>query len=371
MPETVTDHIPRPRPTATLPGPLTVVELGESLATAVCGRFLGKLGADVTRVLPAGIASQLEDLGPHLGQGETATSAVAAWLRHGKNTIDDAEVGHVQALIRKADVILIAGTSAEWDAVGLSIDSIHAAAPSAVIGHVTTWADSGPYADLRGGELQLQAMGGFMNLIGVIEREPVRLGGYPIQAATGLLVLDGVMIGLFRRQTTGQGARFSSSVFESAVYLEWKIAGFVQAGRRKELRGEEGGGPATVRCRDGFFALFFVPANWEDVKKLIGDPRLDDDRFATFQDRAAHAKELAAIVEETTITRSKKDLYYAAQALNIPAGHVATMTDLLASPQYRARNMFETITVDGIGTGEIPGAPWQIITADEIEGGPA
>ena len=123
----------------------------------------------------------------------------------------------------------------------------------------------------------------------------------------------------------------------------------------------------VVQTDDGHFAFFFVPRNWEDVKTVVGDPRLDDEQFATDAGRAAHQDELAAIIEDTSRTQSKKDLYYRAQALGIPAGHVATMTDLLESPQYRAREFFDKLDIKDRRQGEIPSVPWQILTADRDE----
>lgn len=61
--------------------------------------------------------------------------------------------------------------------------------------------------------------------------------------------------------------------------------------------------------------------------------RLDEDRFKDPAARARHQAELAAVIEETTRTLSKMDLYYRALVRGISAGHVATMTNLLTSPQ--------------------------------------
>ncbi|MET0716021.1 MAG: CoA transferase [Mycetocola sp.] len=363
----MTDTNSAPRPTALFASPITVVELGESVSTAISGRLLLKMGANVTRILPAGTFSAIDSTPPFLVAEDEPPSALAVWLHEGKtlwepDLSDPAIRLEVLAVLKNADVILIWGTTDEWASRGLPLTAVSRAAPTAVIGHVTAWGDDGPYGGFRQGELTLQATSGFLNLLGVIDREPVRLAGHPIQSVTGMLALDGILIGLFRRQSTGQGARFDTSEFESAAHLEWKIATFVQSQMRRELRGEDGGGPCVVRCRDGHFAMFFMPRHWEDMKTIIGDPRLDEDRFATATAREEHLDELVAVVEETTLLMSKKELYYQAQAKNIPAGYVATVTDLRTSPQYRARNLFNPITVEGIGTGELPSAPWQVLT---------
>lgn len=360
------------RRAALLPASTKVLELGDTVATGTAGRLLGRLGAQVTRVLPVGAPAETADLAPLIGEGDNTRSAVAEWLHHGKNLISidlgsaDGR-GRLDLLLDEADVVLIAGTSAEWEGFGVPVAHIRETASRAVIGQITHWGDSGPYAHLHGSELLAQAAGGLMNVIGVMEREPVRLGGHVMQATTGLLALDGVMIGLFRRQNTGEGAFFTTSDFESVAHLEWKIASATQAGRPRERRGQDGGGPVVVRTCDGHFAMFFTPRHWDDVKKVVGDPRLDDDRFKDPAARAQHQAELAAVIEETTRTLSKTDLYHRAQARGIPAGHVATMSDLLTSPQARSRNFFQSVEIDGVGTGEIPDAPWQILTSDDAD----
>jgi len=356
------------RQTAMLPATTNVLELGESVATATAGRYLERLGARVTRVLPVGVRSELSDLGPMIGGGDVR-SAVGEWLHHGK-VLTELDLNRVEGrarldeLLSESDVVLLAGTSAEWEALGVTVAHMREVASQAVIGHVTHWGDSGAYSNLRGSELLVQAAGGLMNLIGVFDREPVRLGGRAMQATAGLLALDGVMIGLFRRQNTGEGAYFTTSEFEAVAHVEWKIASQVQAGRRRELRGQDGGGPVVVRTRDGHFALFFTPRHWDQVKELILDPRLNDAKFSDPPARAQHQDELVAIVEETTRNLSKRDLYHRAQALGIPAGHVATMTDLLVSPQAAARDFFQPVEIEGVGAGQIPDAPWQVFTSE-------
>jgi crotonobetainyl-CoA:carnitine CoA-transferase CaiB-like acyl-CoA transferase len=365
------------RRTALLPETTTVVEIGESVPTAVCGRYLERLGARVTRVLPGDAPPVLDCLPPQIGGGDQTRSAVAEWLRHGKSlrdiSLDDAEGrAELDDLVRSADVVLIAGTTAEWASRGLSLEHVRTVASGAVTGQITPWGDEGARSTLRGGELLAQAAGGLMNLVGRSDREPVRMGGHPMQSAAGLLALDGVMIGLFHRQNTGQGSFFATSEFESTAHVEWKIASAVQSGRARERRGDEGGGPVVVQTRDGHFGFFFVPRNWSAVKAIVGDPRLDDERFSTPAGRAANATEYEAIMAKALGSMSKKDLYHRAQELNIPAGYVATMTDLLESPQYRSRAFFETIEIPGVGVGEIPDAPWQVFTHDDpaLEGAP-
>jgi crotonobetainyl-CoA:carnitine CoA-transferase CaiB-like acyl-CoA transferase len=347
-----------------------VVELGESVSTAICGRFLSKLGAQVTQVSLAGLPPVLDQSGPCVGDGSHRTSTLGVWLRDGKSRVDvdlddPTSRRNLDELVRSADVILIAGTAAEWAARGLAPDRLEQLAPTAIIGRISPWGESGEFAGLPSSELALQAASGFMRLIGDLDHEPLRLGGHPLQSIAALLALDGVMIGLFARESTGQGARFTTSEFEAAAHAEWKIATFSQAGLRRELRGEDNGA-LVLRCCDGHFAAFYIPRDWGVMKEIIGDSRLDDEAFDTPQGRIQNQARLVALIEETTRTMSKKDLYHATQARGIPAGYVATVTDLFASPQYASRSFFEPVEVPGVGAGLLPDASWQVFVPEDV-----
>ena len=358
------------RNSSLLPGTLRVVEVGESVSTAICGRLLFKLGAQVTQVAVARGAHVLDQSGPFVGDDAQHASALGLWLRDGKTHVDvdldDATAReNLDDRLRSADVILVAGTAAEWGARGLSADRLEELAPTAIIGRISPWGESQEAAGLPSSELALQAASGFMRLIGDLDHEPVRLGGHPLQSIAALLALDGVMIGLFARERTGRGARFTTSEFEAAAHAEWKIATFSQAGLRRELRGEDNGAQ-VLRCRDGHFAAFYIPRDWAVMKKIIGDSRLDDAAFDTPRGRIENQSRLVALIEETTRTMSKKDLYHATQAHGIPAGYVATVTDLLESPQYVSRGFFESIEVPGVGTGLLPDASWQVFGPEDV-----
>jgi crotonobetainyl-CoA:carnitine CoA-transferase CaiB-like acyl-CoA transferase len=358
-----------PRRTALLPDTLRVVELGESVSTAISGRFLSKLGAQVAQVSVEAERSPLDETGPFVGDDSRPISTLGVWLRDGKERVvvdleSTSDRASLEERLRCADVILVAGAAADWAARGLRTERIEELAPTAVIGRISPWGENKEVAGFPSSELALQATSGFMRLIGDMDHEPVRLGGHPLQSIAALLALDGVMIGLFARERTGRGSRFTTSEYEAAAHAEWKIATFVQAGLRRERRGEDNGA-LVLRCRDGHFAAFYVPRDWGVMKEIIGDSRLEDAAFETPQGRIRNQARLVALIEETTRTMSKKELYHATQARGIPAGYVATITDLLDSPQYVSRRFFEPVEVPGAGKGLLPDAPWQVFGPED------
>lgn len=344
-----------------------VLELGASIAAATCGRFLRHLGAEVITIEPPG-GSALRDSPPFLpGVDQPRRSALFAALAAGKEhrrlaTETDHGRAAVEELVRGADVVLMSGRLHEWASVGLSPARLTVIAPQLVIGRVTMFGDAGPYADLAGGEVQALALGGLMNLIGLPEREPLRLGGVQAQSAAGLAMLTGVLTGLFARAAGGGGSEFVTSVLETVAHLEWKGAVSAGGSGSSTERGPDAG-PMIVPCSDGFFALFYRPDDWPKVKAALDDPRLDDPRFETHTSREAHRDALVEVVSDVTSPLTKRDLYHLTQRFGVPTGYVASIGDLLASPQYHARGFLTEVDLDTGGHGVLPGQPWRTTEA--------
>jgi crotonobetainyl-CoA:carnitine CoA-transferase CaiB-like acyl-CoA transferase len=343
----------------------TALEIGDSIAGSYCGRLLRDLGAQVTKVEPDG-GSPLRTAGPFLEtpQGEHLSATYLA-SNAGKDVVTadlDTARGRqtvVELIARQPDFVLMSGAAAYWKARDLTPERIHEVSPKSIIGRTTLFGERGPNVNLIGGELQVQALGGLMNMVGDRSREPVRIGGYQAQYCAGLALLNGFAIGMFEREQTGVGNSFSTSALETVSHVEWKSSVTFQASGQIDTRGDDDA-PAIIRAKDGFFALFYRPSDWPTIKAIMKDGRLDDPRFATQAGREEYRAELLAVLDDCAKDKSKRDLYHATQAVRMTTGYTATMGDLLDSDQYRAREFFEPLEVPGLGSGRLPGAPWRV-----------
>ena len=70
--------------------------------------------------------------------------------------------------------------------IGLSHAQLQAQQPDLVTTSITPFGLTGPYRDLAASDLVVMALGGMLNLVGSPEREPLLLGGYQVQYATGI-----------------------------------------------------------------------------------------------------------------------------------------------------------------------------------------
>jgi crotonobetainyl-CoA:carnitine CoA-transferase CaiB-like acyl-CoA transferase len=335
-----------------------VVELGGGIAGAFCGKLLAGFGAEVVKVEPPA-GDGLRRLGPFAHDRlDVEGSLPFLYLNTGKQsvTLDTASATGRQLLRRlaeTADVVLQTIEPGQSSATYLD----PAARPTGLVVTSIEEFGEGPYGDYLGGELIVLALGGLLNMVGEPDREPVRLGGYQAHCSGGLAAFTGTLAALYQRDVSGVGQQVEISVLETVAFVEWKSSIYYQANGKLRVRGGRDAQWQVIRCRDGYIAFVYQDGNWSGVKRLIGDARLDDDRFASRQGRVAHREELRQIFEAYTLSRDKLDIYHSAQAYGIPLGLVADVPDIVASPQYAERAYFDTIDHPSTGPVAYPGIP--------------
>ena len=201
---------------------------------------------------------------------------------------------------------------------------------------------------------------GCSNLVGAPEREPLSLGGYQAQYATGVCAFTGTAAALLYRDRSGTASWSTSRRLESIAFVEWKSASNYEATGSIRRRVGDHSHNLVLPTSDGWFGLLYTDPNWPQVRLLTGVEALNDERFSTRAGRAAHADELIALLSDWFGQRTKHEIYHAAQALKVPAGMVATVADLLESDQYAAREFWQTIDHPATGPLRYPGVGYRI-----------
>ncbi|MGW5239223.1 CoA transferase [Monashia sp. NPDC004114] len=299
---------------------LTVVEYGDDLAAAYCGKHFADLGAKVL------LAS-----GNHLAD-ETASLRAYA----------DAAKCPLGVPPERIDVAIIPlGTQGNEARVTV---------------HISDFGESGPQATWRGSDFLAQASSGLMSLVGDPDRPPLALGGHQIDDAAGWMAFTGAQIALTAIELGNapgpQHVRVSR--LEAAAYIEWKGRVYVQAGNEL-IRGERSG-PVVIRCSDGYFGFYYRAADWDRVAAVLDDAALGSPPFDSHPSRLQHPAQLVDRLETIAARRTQGELYRTLQAVGVPAGPVMTAEQLIDSEQYHTRNFLVPIEIEGADALQ-PAAP--------------
>jgi crotonobetainyl-CoA:carnitine CoA-transferase CaiB-like acyl-CoA transferase len=344
---------------------IAVVELGETIAPAFVGKQFADLGARVIRVDdPSGTG--LYGFPPIVGVDPAGREVGAAYLHLCRNkrsvAIDLASASGrsaLQALLQRADVVID----------GLGVDRLqqlgfaHAGLlerSELIVTSITPFGLTSPYRDLAASDLVVMALGGLLNVVGAPEREPLSLGGYQAQYATGVCAFTGTAAALHYRDRCGRGQLVDVSALESIAFVEWKSASNYEATGSIRRRVGDHSHNLVLPTRDGWFGLLYTDPNWPQLREMTGIAALDDARFSTRESRANHAAELREVLSDWFAQRTKHEIYHAAQALKVPAGMVATVGDLLESEQYAAHEFWQTVDHPATGPLNYAGPGYRI-----------
>ena len=342
---------------------LRVLELGQLIAGPFAGKTLSDLGADTIKIEPPGSGDPLRKW-RLLHDGTSVwwevqsrnKRSVAIDLRHPEGQ------DVVRRLVRQADVLIEnfrPGTLEGW---GLDYEALLALNPGLVMLRISGYGQTGPYKDRPGFGVVGEAMGGLRHLTGEPGRVTVRVGvsiGDTLSALHGTI---GVLAALRERDHNGGRGQVVDVALYEAVFncMESLLPEYSAFGVVRNAAGSSLPGIAPTNaypCTDGWV---LIAGNGDSIFQrlmralgradLAADPSLADNAG-----RAARVAELDQAIADWTSTRAVKDALEVLDGARVPSGRIYTIEDIVADPQYRARDMLlRTRTQAGLEL-DVPG----------------
>lgn len=114
----------------------------------------------------------------------------------------------IRRLADKVDVLVHSERPGSLEARGPGYDDLKASNSGPVYCAISAFGESGPLARDPGYDPLIQAFTGIMSVTGHPDRPPAWAGVSVIDMGAGMLSFMGTLAALYRRQQTGQGARF-------------------------------------------------------------------------------------------------------------------------------------------------------------------
>ncbi|MEV0678092.1 CaiB/BaiF CoA-transferase family protein [Actinosynnema sp. NPDC050436] len=340
------------RPARPLDGVL-VVSVEQAVAVPYATKLLADLGARVVKVeRPDG-----GDFARHYDHACGEVSSYFAWTNAGKESLT-LDLKHPDGrtvlfdLVARADVVLCNLSPGAARRIGVDADALHARHPSLVVGELTGYGPTGPYAGRKAFDALVQSEAGLVELTG--EGEVTARAGISVaDIAAGVQLQSAVLAALLHRQRTGEGVALRLTLFEALA--EWMhqpalyAAGTGSAAPRTGAHHPSIAPYGPFRCRDG--AVHLAVQNdpqWRRLCGVLGRPELADDaRFGTVSTRVAHRSELHAELDFTGWASA--DLLNALDAADVPAARTRPVTELAGHPQLVARERWAEVAVPGGG----------------------
>ena len=327
---------------------LRVIEVSASGAAAMATKQLADWGASVTVLEPEG-GTPLRGQPPFYDRQGERRSASWAWLSRGKQTLTVPPAVALKSVLA-SDVAVVESELCE-EVLGVPAASLRGVLESkttcVLIGPFAT---DGPYAGYRATDLGIHALGGWVNLIGDPEREPLRPGYDMIPRLEGVCAFVASLLAL-RMRDKGATPQFvdlsGQAVAATMTVAPWLVKGILGIEQnRKANDWLQGGMMETV---DGWFGCTPLTAtHWEMMCQMLGlTDVLDIPGGREPEYRWAHSQELLARVRPFLYSTSKHELFRQAQEWRIPAAPVEDVRERLDCPQLAARGFFQQTEIDG------------------------
>lgn len=341
---------------------LRVLELGSFIAGPFAGQLLGDYGAEVLKVESANGGDAMRRWGLNV-EGESLWWPAIA--RNKKSVALDLrrEEGRdvIRRLIAEVDIVLEnfrPGTLEKW---GLDYATLSALNPRLIMVHVSGFGQTGPRASDAGFGSIGEAMGGIRHTTGNPELPPTRSGISLGDSLAALFAVIGTLAAVTERSTSGRGQEVDVAIYEAvAALMESTMADHAIGGVTRGRTGSvlPGVSPSNVYpTSDG--AEVLIAANADTVFRRLcvamdAEALADDPRFAAHAARGENMAEIDGIIADWTRTMTADVLLKVMEEAGVPAGRIYTAADMLADPQYAAREMVVTL-VNKLGL-EIPAA---------------
>ncbi len=331
---------------------LKVIDCASFIAAPAAATVLSDFGADVIKVEPpTGDAYRLTASAP----GQPATEHNFPWIVDARNkrsiavdlaSADGREI--LRRLVAGADVFITNYPARVREKLGFDYATLKALNPRLIYASFTGYGDKGPEADKPGFDTTgWWARSGMMDAVRAAGSPPARSTGGMGDHPSSMAVLSAILMALYRREKTGEGAEVTSSliangIWANAFHVQAALCGAIFPERKPR---EEGSNAlaAFYQCRDGQWLILSIHNEdrlWPELVACIERQELaDDPRFRTKPDRLAHARALIGELDAAFATRDRADWRARLNARDILFEIVAPVSDVPNDPQALANDI--------------------------------
>jgi len=329
----------------------------------------------VIKVERKGAGDDTRGWGPPFIEGADGKHIGSAYFHsanRGKRSIElDFESDEGKRLVRKlaakSDVLIENFKVGGLAKFGLDYKSLKDECPRLIYCSVTGFGQDGPYAKRAGYDLMAQGMGGIMDLTGMADGEPTRVGVPLSDIFTGVYSVVGILAALHERERTGKGAYVDTALVDSTVgILSNQALNYLVSGKVPTRIGNAHANivPYQVfEVADGY--IIIATGNDSQYVKLcgvLGAPELaKDSRYIDNKARLANRAELVGKLTALTVKFKMQDLADQLEAVGVPAGPINNLDQVFDDPHVKHRGMKLDLPSAFAKLGTIPGVRTPIV----------
>ena len=353
----------------------------------LCGKILGDLGAEVTRIEKPGLVRDWW-----------------WWAYNANKTIVQLDIEQEQNLVlqlaKEADFVIESYAPGYLERLGLGYSTIKQINPQIIYTSITPYGQSGPYRDYQASDLEIMAMSGTLYGIGDTDRPPVRISFPQAYLITSAEAAVGTLMANYWRRVHEEGQQVDVSAQASVLGVlvgdinHWKYEKNMQkriGGCHGPMEGIKlGGGVDNYHhplhqiiweCKDGYVAFLMHggPRGARNNSILTKYFEQDGDLPEVMKKITWEAYDLGQVSPEAlsqvwdTFGRffkrhTRKEIYQIAVKESLELFPTNTVKEVLDNEQLAARQFWQVREIEGLGKAvKYPGA-FARVSIPEVRG---
>ena len=332
---------------------ITVIELCEVYQGPLAGQSLADFGARVIKVErpPVGDPMRLGDF--HAAEHGLMSGYFAA-VNRGKDCvcldIKSAEgSAALLELVTRADVLMHNYRPGVMEKLGFGYDTLAALNPRLIYAAASGFGETGPLAKMAGQDFLIQSITGIASKTTHRDAEPSYLNVPLTDYASGMLLVQGILLALIERSRSGLGQKVSVSLFDAAISMQ-SLEAASALNYDYETRWFDRAPNFPMEAADGWLTVlgFFRDNPLQTICQALGIDDLSAEmKLPTARAQIAALDAIVARLRPEFRKHKVADIVARLQSLGILSAPILDFKDTLKLEQLEANEMIVTTPVEG------------------------
>ena len=350
---------------------IKVIEVAQGVSGPSCGRILASLGAEVLKIEPPITGDWSRHTGPFIcSENKSESSALYLYNNTGKKSITldwhtQTGFSKLVELVVQSDILIEDWECHFRNSVTLDLDIFRRNNSELIELSITPFGLRGPYADFQSSPIIQLALGGFLNLIGDRDKQPLMLPGCQPDYLTGINGANAIQIALWDKEFGESGAKFLElSTIETLANLHQApldMDGGVRhrSGHRQSPLSSRGFPPGvcTLKASDGSVTFGGGSTDiWERLCLMLNCVALSEDSdYDNVFDNPKSGVIVDEIMEEWMSDKTKREVFHEASTVwMLPVAPVLEINEIMEDQHFISRDTFQTIDHPVAGNAAYP-----------------
>ena len=254
-----------------------------------------------------------------------------------------ADLEKIKQLLTKADVVMHNFRPGVMERIGLDYTSVRKLNTSVVYAEISGYGSEGPWENLPGQDLLLQAASGLTWLSNNKDDAPTPMGVAVVDIMAGTHLAQGILAALYKRGISGEGALIQVSMLESALDFQFEVLTcYYNDGRQSPQRSAVNNAHAYVAAPYGIYTTKdnYIAMAMTDIVRL-GEllQCVGLKKFSESSDWFTRRDEIKTILAEHLITDTASHWLGILEKADVWCAPVLNYSQLVNEEGYRILQM--------------------------------